>query len=107
MITLDINLRLPNITVDTPEDGIRRITNAESRFWKVMQVPALPKVGDRLELSSRGYAFQAVVNRVDWQEGKDRFVLACQYAKRSMTPAMYQDLRADPDWTMRSLISTA
>jgi hypothetical protein len=105
MITLDVNLRLPNITVGNPQDGIRRITNTESRFWKVMEVPALPKVGDDLELSCHSYVFQAIVKRVDWHDGKDRFVVACHYAKRSMAAAMYESLRADPDWTMRPLLS--
>jgi hypothetical protein len=105
-IMLDVNLRLPNITVGRPDDGGRRITNSESRFWKAMEMDALPKVGDDLALSTCGYTFQAVVKRLDWHDDKDRFVVACHYAKRSMTEAMYEDLRADPDWTERSLIPT-
>jgi hypothetical protein len=104
-ICLDVNLRLPNITVGGRDDGLTRITNAESRFWKAMEVATLPKVGDNLELSCRSYEFQAVVKRVDWHDDRDRFVVACHYAKRSMTAAMFESFRADPDWTMRPLIS--
>ncbi len=104
MITLEVNLRLPSITVSSPADDGRRITNSESRFWKVIELPALPKVGDDLELSTRAYTFRAVVKRLDWRDDKDRFVMACHYAKRSMTEAMYEGILADPDWTMRSLI---
>lgn len=105
-MSLDVNLRLPSITVGSTHEGLKRITNTESRFWKAMEVPSLPRVGDNLELSCRSYDFLAVVKRVDWDDGKDRFVVACHYAKRSMTAAMYESFRADPDWTMRPLIST-
>jgi hypothetical protein len=104
MITLDVNLRLPNVTVGNQDDDGHRINNSESRFWTVMDVPALPKVGDTLELSCRSYAFPAVVKRVDWHDDKNRFVVACHYARRSMTPAMYESFRTDPDWVMRSLL---
>jgi len=106
-ITLEVNLRVPNVTVNGPDEAVRRITNSESRFWKVMDVAALPKVGDDLELSTRGHTFRAIVKRVDWHDDKGRFVMACHYAKRSMSAGMYEDLRADPNWTMRSLIPTA
>ncbi len=105
MITLDVNLRVPNIGAAREDPERRSITNADSRFWKVMDVPALPKIGEDLELSCGGCAFQAVVKRVDWHDSRDRFVVACHYAKRSMTPAMYDSLRGDIDWTMRPLIA--
>jgi hypothetical protein len=104
MISLDVNLRLPNVTVGSRNDGLQRITNTESRFWKTMEVAALPKVGDHLHLSCRSYDFWAVVKRVDWHDSRDRFVVACHYAKRPMTAAMYESFRADPGWTMRPLI---
>jgi hypothetical protein len=104
-ITLEVNLRVPDINVRTPEAPERRITNGDARFWKVIDVSTLPKVGDALELSTRTYAFHATVKRVDWHDDKNRFVVACHYAKRSMTPEEYDSLRADPDWTMKPLVS--
>jgi hypothetical protein len=104
-ITLEINLRVPDISVRSPQEPPRRITNSDSRFWKVIDLSALPKVGDTLELSSRTWAFQATVKRLDWHDDKNRFVAVCHYPKRSMTPEEYDSLRTDPDWTMRSLLS--
>jgi hypothetical protein len=84
---------------------VRRITNSDARFWKVITVAALPKVGDDLELSTRAYPFHVTVKRLDWHDDKNRFVVACHGAKRSMTPEEYDSLCADPEWTMNSLIS--
>ena len=104
-ITLEVNLRVPDISVTTPHEPVRRITNSESRFWKVIEVPALPKVGEALELSTRTYLFHGTVKRLDWHDDKNRFVVACHFSKRSMTPEEYDGLRAAPDWTMKPLVS--
>ena len=104
-ITLEVNLRVPDISLGTPQAPVPRITNSESRFWKVITVPVLPKIGDDLELSTRSYAFHAIVKRLDWHDDKNCFVVACQSAKRSMTPEEYDGLRTDPDWTMKPLLS--
>ena len=105
-MTLEVNLRVPDINVKTPDAPVRRITNSNARFLKVITVSALPKVGDDLKLSTRTHAFHATVKRLDWHDDKNRFVAACHYAGRSMTPEEYESLRADPDWTMTSLASS-
>ena len=102
-ITLDVNLRVPDISVRTPQAPVRRITNGDARFWKEIKVLALPKVGDALELSTHAHAFHATVKRLDWHDDKNRFVVVCHYSKRSMTLEEYDGLRADPDWTMKPL----
>ena len=104
-ITLEINLRVPDIRVETPQEPVRRITNSDTRFWKAITVSVLPKVGGDLELSTSTYAFHATVERLEWHDDKNCFVVACQYAKRSMTSEEYESLRADPDWTRRPLLS--
>jgi hypothetical protein len=104
-ITLEVNLRVPDISVGTPRAPAPRITNSDARFWKTITVSVLPKVGDNLELSACGYAFHATVKRLDWHDDKDHFVVACQFAKRSMTLEEYDGLRTDPDWTMKPLLS--
>src|SRR5712692_1870798 len=50
-VTLEVNLRVPDINVKTPDAPVRRITNSNARFLKVITVSALPKVGDDLKLS--------------------------------------------------------
>ena len=105
-ISLAINLRLPDINVRTSTPP-RRIVNREVRFWRVVEVDALPKVGETLALSTRGHVLSAKVMRVDWHDDKGSFVVACQLAKRSMNPEEYDTLRGDPEWTLRPLLSGA
>jgi hypothetical protein len=45
-----------------------------------------------------------VVVRSDWHEGKNLFVVACQFKNRSIAPADYQALLDAPDWQLRPLI---
>jgi hypothetical protein len=81
------------------------ISNADVRFITRIDVPALPKVGDALELSTRaGHVFAAIVKRLDWHDDKGLFVVACQYAKRSVPLEEYESLSADPDWAAKALL---
>jgi hypothetical protein len=104
-IAVEVNLRLPNISVRPADEPARVISNAEVRFIKMIDVQALPRVGDTLELSTRGgYGFGVVVKRLDWHEEKGLFVVGCQFAKRSMPLEAYESVRADPDWATKPLI---
>lgn len=104
-IAIEVNLRVPDISVPAVNDApARRITNSDMRFWKAIDVPALPKVDDDLELSTGTYVFHAIVKRLDWHEDKSCFVVTCRYARKSMDAKEYESLSSDPDWTMKSLI---
>ena len=105
-ISLAINLRLPDINARTSTPP-RRIVNRDVRFWRVVEVDALPKVGETLALSARSHVFSTKVIRVDWHDDKGSFVVACQLAKRSMDPEEYDTLRGDPEWTLKPLLSGA
>jgi hypothetical protein len=50
---------------------VRRLTNTDARFWKVITVLALPKVGDDLEVVPPDYAFHVTVKRWDWHDHKE------------------------------------
>ena len=102
-IAVEVNLRIPNISVRSPEPRV--ISNAEVRFITRIDVPALPKVGDSLELSTRGgHIFAATVKRVDWHDDKALFVVGCQYGKRSVPLEEYESLNADPAWAAKALL---
>ena len=104
-IAVEINMRLPNITVRTPHEPTRVIVNAELRYIKRIQVPALPRPDDSLELStSGGHRVPVTVKRVDWHEEKALFVVACQYAGRSVPLEVYNSLKEDPEWQEKSLL---
>ena len=103
---IEVNLRVPTLTVKTPNEPDKRIDNSAVRFTKRIEVPSLPKPGDLLSLSTNGgqTAFECTVTRSDWHEEKALFVVACTYAKRSLPVDTYSALVNDSEWTMKQLI---
>jgi hypothetical protein len=103
---IEVNLRVPTLTVKVPNEPDRRIDNSAVRFTKRIEVPALPKPGESLLLSTNGgqTTFECTVTRSDWHEEKALFVVACTYAKRSLPVDTYSALVNDTDWTMKQLI---
>ena len=49
-------------------------------------------------------AFRCEVIRSDWHQDKNMFVIACRYAKRSISDAEYQAFLNAPDWHRRALL---
>jgi hypothetical protein len=103
-ITIEVNLRVPDVNIRSAAAPATRIVNAETRFCRMIDVEALPKVGDVLELVAGGDVFPVVVKRLDWADDKNRFIARCQYARKSMHVNEYQKLRTDPDWTSQPLL---
>ena len=103
---IEVNLRVPTLTVKTPNEPDRRIDNSAVRFLKRIEVPSLPKAGESLSLStdSGRTTFECTVTRSDWHEEKELFVVACTYAKRSLPVETYTALVNDDEWTMKQLI---
>ena len=104
---IEVNLRVPTLTVKTPNEPDRRIDNSAVRFTKRIEVPSLPKPGDLLSVSTGGgrTTFECTVMRSDWHEEKELFVVACTYAKRSLPVETYTALVNDDEWTMKQLIT--
>ena len=103
-ITVEANLRIPSIIIKSINEPVRRIDNASVRFIKRIAVDAVPKSGNKLPLAiGSGVSFDATVTRVEWNESKDLFVVSCTYERRSMTPADYDCLMADPTWVVNHL----
>jgi len=103
-IQVEVNLRIPAVKEPRKKDGYP-INSADVRFLRDIGVPALPKPGGVLQLETRGGpSLECEVHRVDWSEGKDRFIVYCTYAKRSIPADEYNALFDDPDWTMRPLL---
>jgi hypothetical protein len=102
-ITVEANLKIPSITIKSVDEPARRIDNGGVRFIKRISVDAVPKAGDKLTLSTGTGPFDATVTRVEWNEGKDLFVVSCTYERRSMTAADYDSLTTDPAWVVNQL----
>jgi len=103
-ISVDANLKIPSLKAKSSDEPNTRIDNRNLRLIKRIDVDAVPKPGDILQLSTRsGAPFDSTVTRVEWDEGKDRFVVSCTFARRSITPDEHERLRTDPDWVANHL----
>ena len=104
-IDVEVNLRIPAVKNPVLDGNGYPINNADVRFVKPVNVPALPKPGALLQLATReGKSIECEVNRADWSEAKDRFIVYCKYSKRSIPADEYTALIDDPDWEMRPLL---
>ena len=101
---VEVSLRVPTFTVRAPNQEPKRVDNSMLRFNKRVEVTAVPKPGDTLQLTTRlGAPFDATVAQVHWHEQREVFVVACTYAKRSITAEEYDALTTDPDWSVTQL----
>jgi len=104
-IAVDVNLRIPNVKEPATDASGDPIISAEVRFIRDVRVPAIPPPGTVLQLDTKdGPALACEVRRADWSERQDRFIVYCQYAKRSIPREEYHALLHDPDWEMRPLL---
>ena len=102
---VEVSLRIPNMKVRALDENGYPIDNSSVRFKKRVNVPAIPKPGDVLTLTTRsGKPFASKVVRADWNEERGMFVLSCQYGNRSISADEYRDMVDDPDWEMKPLI---
>jgi len=102
---IEVNLRIPAVKEPVKDDNGYPINSADVRFIKVLSMEALPKPPTILQLGTRGGRFlEAEVNKADWSESKERFIVYCRYSKRSIPLDEYNALIDDPDWEMRPLL---
>ena len=105
-IDVEINLRIPRLTIRSANAPDKVIDNSVVRFTRLAQVPSIPKAGDPLQLPARveGEAIDCVVTRSDWSEDKSLFIVSCNYSKKSIAAVDYEALVNDADWTMKPLL---
>jgi hypothetical protein len=104
-IDVDVNLRIPTVKEPAKDAQGYPIVSADVRFIRHVSVTEIPKPGAVLHLETRGgKPLECEVQRADWNEGRERFIVYCSYAKRSIPSDEYHALLADPDWQMRPLL---
>jgi hypothetical protein len=104
-IEVEVNMRIPGLTLRAPNEADKVINNSYVRFTKLIKVPAIPKPGDPLSLTtSTGQTFESTVTRSDWSEDRSLFIVSCNYAKRSISADEYGALVNDAEWKMKQLI---
>ena len=103
-IDIEVNLKIPGLTVRSAAKPDQKIDNGSVRFSKRITVEAVPKPGDWLPLATRfGDPFECTVMRADWSEEKNLFVVSCAYSRRSITADEYNALLTDADWATKQL----
>jgi hypothetical protein len=101
---VEIELRIPTLTIKGEDESPKRIDNSLVRFRKIVEVPAFPPPGSKIALKvGTDLAFECAIARADWHEGKQRFVLACKYPKQRIFPHEYEALLNDPQWERTEL----
>ena len=104
-IDVEINLRIPAVKEPAKDAGGYAISSADVRFIRDISVPALPTAGMVLHLETKdGPRLECEVHRADWSEPRERFIVYCRYAKRSIPDDEYKALLNDPNWLMRPLL---
>ena len=103
---VEISLRLPSLRLPGGEQAeMTMVDNKDVRFTKQIEVASIPKPGETLSMSSGdGEPFACEVVQANWHNDKNMFVVACRYAKRSVTPETYRAIANSPDWTARTLL---
>jgi hypothetical protein len=102
---IEVRLRIPkNSKAPLLDEGGYPLDMASVRFRKVMTVAAIPKAGESIELTAGSRTLPATVVQVNWSEADGLFVVACQYAQRSIAVDEQNALVADQEWSMAPLI---
>ena len=98
--TVEIKLRVPSLRLERAQRDAATIANDDVRFIKHVELEAIPQPGDVLTMTieSSGATFQCEVVRSDWHEDKNMFVIACRYARRTISEADYLRLMSAGDW---------
>jgi len=102
---IELSLRIPNMKVRAMDEHGYPIDHSTVRFRRTAVVASIPKPGEVCPLTiASGHLLPSTVVRADWHDARGLFVVACQYANRSISPDEYQALVTDPDWQMTPLI---
>lgn len=101
-----INLKIRSLTLRMTGEPPVKVDNAFVRFTKVIEVPAIPRVGSAITLTAGTdeLSFECSVTRAEWDDRENMFVVACSYTKSPMSQAHYLAIHGGDDWTMKPLL---
>jgi hypothetical protein len=104
--TVEISLRIPSLRIRRDgKEAMETVTNSDIRFTKQVELEAIPKAGEVLQMSiSSGETFDCDVVASNWHHERNMFVIACRYSKRSISAAEYTALMESSDWLVRPLL---
>ena len=103
-IAVEVNLKIPGLTIRSADQPVRVINNSAVRFARMIEVPAIPKPGALLEVPvGAAVKFGCTVTRAEWHEERAIFIVSCQFSKPRISPDDYNALVNNADWTQKVL----
>jgi hypothetical protein len=108
MVNVLVNLRIPSLMVKSADESpAKRVDNSALRFMKNVELAAIPKAGEILDMTAAAAAapFKCTVKIAHWDERENMFIISCSYAKASIPEAEYRALVASSDWTAKPLLA--
>jgi hypothetical protein len=104
--TVEVRLKIPSLRARREgTDSPSKVANADVRFIKHVALEAIPQAGDLLTMTiGSAAAFQCEVVRSEWHDDRNMFVIACRYAKRTISEAEYRGLMNAPDWHVTAIL---
>ena len=103
-IQLEVNLKIPRVTLRPADGPVQVIDNSALRYTKLIHVPSVPKAGEVLQVPAGPFqTFDCTVTRADWNDQRELFIVSCSYAKRSMSAEEYEALVNDVAWKSKPL----
>ena len=104
--TVEVRLKIPSLRAQGQSaDAPTAIANDDVRFIKHIELEKIPRPGELLTMTAgSGASFQCEVVRSDWHDDKNMFMIACRYARRTISEAEYRGLMNAPDWRVTALL---
>jgi hypothetical protein len=104
--TVEIRLRIPSLRAPGQRtESPSVIANGDVRFIKQVELEEIPRRGELLTMTTEsGATFPCEVVRSDWRDDKNMFVIACRYARRTISEAEYRGLMDAPDWQVTAIL---
>ena len=111
--TVEVRLKIPSLRVQRERTDTQRerndtqskISNDDVRFIKHVALDGIPVKGDVLTMTiASGGTFPCEVVRCEWHDDKNMFVIACRYARRTISEAEYRGLMDAPDWHVAAVL---
>jgi hypothetical protein len=102
-IAVEVNMKIPGLTVRSADQPVKVINNSAVRFTRLIDVPAIPEPGASLEVLVGAAKFGCTVTRAEWHEERAIFIVSCHYSKTRISPDDYRALINDGDWTQKLL----
>jgi hypothetical protein len=104
--TVEVRLKIPSLRAQRERtDSPSKIANDDVRFIKQVALEGIPQAGAVLTMTiGSAETFQCEVVRSEWHDDKNMFVIACRYAKRTISEAEYRALKDAPDWHVTAVL---